>query len=481
MSVQILLQGRILGTEAFLLSGIPTETNLCGRFHWVTLLSEVIPRALIAELGLSKMLLGSSGAGQFLVVLPEEVRPRVEEFLIAEQAGAKALSGGHLNLLWAITENLGDWTVVRRRLNEEMGRKAGTPLAAGWSPATAEPAIDLAYFSSLGESIRDAGSIGWSPDAPAKIEIGEGKHRWHIGSGPTAGSDSIPMARHTALNEDGHLPASAELLAARSQGHPAWGVLRGDVDNFGIRLRRVQSIEEHVQISVLYKQFFAGELEVICSLGEFWRKVTLVYSGGDDFAVYGSWDALIAFARELQRLFHRFSEEHLKEFPGPEGKTLTMALALAISIDESLVAVYSRAGRKLEMAKSTDKDCFHLLGRTLEWKQLADAAETKDDLTRMVTGFGAAPQYIRELCAIYRETRRPMPGEKAVRRGDRPWRFHRRLNRILGTSKAKDFQKARASLVADLVGRNPANIKLRPSGRVALEWARLSTEETIEA
>jgi hypothetical protein len=32
-------------------------------------------------------------------------------------------------------------------------------------------------------------------------------------------------------------------------------------------------------------------------------------------------------------------------------------------------------------------------------------------------------------------------------------------------------------VVVDLVGKNPANVKLRPSGRVALEWARLSTEE----
>jgi hypothetical protein len=32
-------------------------------------------------------------------------------------------------------------------------------------------------------------------------------------------------------------------------------VLRGDVDNFGIRIRRAQSIEEHVQLSVMYKQF----------------------------------------------------------------------------------------------------------------------------------------------------------------------------------------------------------------------------------
>ena len=78
----------------------------------------------------------------------------------------------------------------------------------------------------------------------------------------------------------------------------------------------------------MFKQFFAGELEVLCSMPEFWRKVTVIFSGGDDFAVYGAWDSLIGLARELERLFHRFAETNLKDFAGPEGKTISMALAL---------------------------------------------------------------------------------------------------------------------------------------------------------
>jgi CRISPR-associated protein Csm1 len=482
MSVQILLQGKLLGVEEFLPSGQPAESLLTGRLRWVSLLSEILPRALIAELGLSKMLLGSSGGEQFLVVLPEEVRTQTEEFLVAARAGIRHLSQNRLELFWAITENLGDWTVVRKRLNDEFQRKQGTPLAStgfGQTPSlsTASPESDPAYFEHLGQSLRDAATVGWSPESPAIIVTTGGKHSWTIGTSP----DSVPLARHTALTDDGRETATAPVLASRAEGLPVWGILRGDVDGFGIRMRRLQSIEEYVQLSVLYKQFFAGEVEVLCSLPEFWRKVNLLHTGGDDFAVVGAWDALIGFARELQRLFQRFTEEHLKEFPGPEGKTITMALALAPELDTPLGSVYGRSRDRLEIAKSADKDCFYLLGRTLEWKQLADSAELKDELTAMVREFGVAPQYIRDLCGIYRETRRA-PG---ARRVERPWRFHRRLLRILGTSRsggsrARDFQKARASLIADLVGKNPANIKLRPSGRVALEWARLSTEGPAE-
>jgi CRISPR-associated protein Csm1 len=469
MSVQILLQGKLSGVEDFLLEGAPEEPLFTGRLRWISLLSEVLPRALIAELGLSKMLLGSSGGEQFLVVLPQEVRPQAEEFLMRARAGIQDLSQGKLELLWAITENLGDWTVVRKRINDEFQRLQDTPLSArGGLQALEFPSTDPTYFEQLGETLRDATLIGWAPESPTHLTTTEAKHSWTIGSA----ADSVPLARHTALTDNGRSSATAPVLASRAEGRQVWGVLRGDVDSFGVRLRRLQSIEEHVQLSVLYKQFFAGEVEVLCSLPEFWRKVNLLHTGGDDFAVYGAWDTLIGFARELQRLFSRFAEEHLKDFPGQEGKTITMALALAPDLETPLGSVYEWAGDKLEIAKSADKDCFSLLGRTLEWKQLTDAAELKDELTAMVREFGVAPQYIKELCGIYRETRRA-PGAKRV---ERPWRFHRRLYRILGSSRSRDFQKARTSLIADLVGKNPANLKLRPSGRVALEWARLSTE-----
>ena len=68
MPEQILLQGKILGTEAFLLAGSAEgraprsagEDLLAGRSQWITLLSEVLPRALLAELGLARILLASA-------------------------------------------------------------------------------------------------------------------------------------------------------------------------------------------------------------------------------------------------------------------------------------------------------------------------------------------------------------------------------------------------------------------------------------
>ena len=166
-----------------------------------------------------------------------------------------------------------------------------------------------------------------------------------------------------------------------SQGAPRWGILRGDVDYFDLRLKRADSVEEHIQLSLLFKDFFAGELSILCTLPEFWRKITILYRGGDDFAVLGTWDALLALARELQRLFEKFVAGNLQSFAGLESKSISMALAIGRSASTSAISVFEEAGSQLGAAKATEIGTFHLFGRTLEWKRLADAEELKNGLS----------------------------------------------------------------------------------------------------
>ena len=41
----------------------------------------------------------------------------------------REMSGGCVRLIWAFTDNLGDWAVIRRRLNEVLDRRQNAPLA----------------------------------------------------------------------------------------------------------------------------------------------------------------------------------------------------------------------------------------------------------------------------------------------------------------------------------------------------------------
>ncbi|MBV8550064.1 MAG: hypothetical protein JOY54_02105 [Acidobacteriaceae bacterium] len=486
MSLQVFLQAQMLGSEDFL-SGhsfgqSEQVADLAGRCAWLTLICEVLPRALLAELKLSRMLLGSSSAEQFLLVLAEEDIPRANEFLTRAAEDIRQLSGDTLRLVWASTENLGSWPVARKRLDDALQAKIAAPLAnTGDVPGTFAPFADASatnadsYFSFLGADLASATAVHWSNEHPAQIGWDSGQYSWPLREQSSVEEEGILFPRRFAMDEDGNTRSSLEELAGRAEGSVRWGILRGDVDHFDQQLRRAASIEDHIHLSALFKEFFAGELAVLCTMPDFWRRITILYRGGDDFAVIGSWDALVLLARELERLFEKFIEQHLQSLPGVEAKTISMAIEIAPETESPVSAVFKDAGTALRAAKSTEVGSLHVFGRTLEWKRLADAEELKNGLVRLARDYGFPPDFINDLTSVYREAFSARAGRRAKAvRVDRPWRTYMRLSRVIPQARGKEFASIRNSVITNLLGTRSAGFKLRPSARVGLEWARLA-------
>lgn len=485
MSLQVFLQAQLLGAEQFLIARSSghseSAADLIGRCTWLSLYCEVLPRALLSELKLSRMLLGSSSAEQFLLVLAEEDIARANELLSRAADAVAKLSGDTLRLVWASTENLGAWPVARKRLDDSLLAKNSAPLApsadAGFfAPLRQGPEGDRdSYFGAFAQNLPSASRVAWSADRPAHLSWDESQYSWRLEDQSSADDEAILFPRRFAMDETGRHPSSLAGLAERAEGAHRWGVLRGDVDQFDFRLRRAGSIEEHIHLSVLFKEFFAGELSVLCTLGDFWRKVSILYRGGDDFALIGTWDSLVRIARELERLFEKFVEQNFESFPSLEGKTISMALAIAPEVETSATAVFEEAGVQLRAAKAIEAGSFHLFGRTLEWKRLGDAEELEAALVRLVREFGYSPAYINDLAAVYREafSARATRTSKAIR-VEKPWRTYMRLSRVIPQSRGKELSNIRNTVITNLVGKKTAGFKLRPSARVGLEWARLA-------
>lgn len=465
--MQVFLQGYIQGSDAFVEAHGSDLSGLGGSSLYVALLSEAIPRGLLSQLKLSPELLGASGGGQFLLLLPTESIAEAHAFLTRTTRLLSSFSGGRLRLVWAATENLGVWSDVRARLDAGLARWTG--LNAIEPGLVFKPFDDdlrgRQWLCSLFENLPDSAAVLLDLDADGLL---------------CPGGEPHPVATHRALSDAGDAPATLEELASRASGRRAWGILRGEIDLYETRLRRAQSVEEYLPLTAFFKPFFTGEVQVLCTQGEFWRKVTVLAAGGGGFAVAGSWDALIEFAREMQRLYHRTAEEVLRDSPGPEAKTMSMGLALAAHPDSSPAAVWTESARQLRIAKSTTRDAVSVFGRVIDSKQLAEASDLKNLMLRLVNEFGASPQFLGELGAFYRETDRVLPARNPHRQSEaqqRPWRLHRRLNRVLDAEgRPREFQKARAAVQAAFLTRGQGQLKLKPSGRVALEWARLAKE-----
>lgn len=477
MSAQILLQGRLLGTEDFLLAAPADRDNRAfeARSMWLVLIGEAVPRALLAELHLPPLMLGSSGGNRFVVILPDQARAEAAgQFLTRISEALSGISSGKLSLVWSATENLGDWTIVRKRLQD--GMRNGT------RPPAAEPGYFDAFPSPgagadlIPRDLRDVPAIGWSFDFPALIAGEGGIYRWDVGS-----DAAIPITRHGARN--GEAFATTKELARRAHGQRLWAVLRGEIDDYGTRMRRLQSVEEHVHLSMLYRQFLAGEMELLCSQGEYFQRVTVLHSGASDFAIYGSWDALAGFARELERVFSRFAQQNLKDLPGAEAKTITMALTIA-EPGAPLARVYEDCGRDLEIARASDKDCLHILGRVLEWKQLNEAADLKEALVHLNEEFRGGRQFLAQLRNLYKKVEAPEQNGMSPSASSsdderlmaRALRFQRSFARV-ASRREREFQKLRSHLMKEMAGRNlRGRLKLRPEGLIALEWARLAED-----
>jgi CRISPR-associated protein Csm1 len=248
----------------------------------------------------------------------------------------------------------------------------------------------------------------------------------------------------------------------------------GDVDRFDAQLKQAGSIEDHIQLSVLLKDFFAGELSLLCAMADFWRKATILYRGGDDFAILGTWDALLGLARELQRVFDKFVEQNFQTLSGVEGKTISMALALASELEMPLAEVFQDAAEQLRYAKALEPGTFHLFGRTLEWKRLEEAEELKRGLMRLVREFRYSPDYIHDLASVYRESSSARSVRRKAVRVEKPWRIYMRLSEVIPPARGKEMSNLRNALISSLTGKRAAGLKLRPSARVGLEWARMA-------
>jgi len=463
--VQVFLQGKLLGMEPFIHGTRGGFAALAGRCLYVSLLMEALPRALLDRLGLARELLGSCGGGQFLAVLPAESLAEANAFLVDATRRVSSFSGNELRVVWSSTENLGAWSDIRKRLDAGFRKWRGlNALEPAGLFEPFEDAGDDSYFERLFLGLPGAAAAVWDVASEGMLRQ-EGEPHW--------------LATHCAQMPGGW-PAGVEELAARARGRKAWGILRGDTDQFQARLQKAETVEEYIQLSVFYRQFFLGEVQTLCAQQEFRDKTTVLYTGGDEFAVAGSWDALLPFAQAIERVFRRSSEELLKDFPGVEGKTLSMGIALAPAPDAEPLAVYREAGRQLEAAKCLGRDSVAVFGKVLDWKQVGEAAELKDVMVRMVDRYHCSPHFLGELGAFYRETDRVLPARSARRLQEtqqRPWRLHRRLNRVLdGPERHREFDKARQTVLAAFLTRGQAQLKLKPSGRVALEWARMTEE-----
>jgi CRISPR-associated protein Csm1 len=439
MSLQVFLYAQFRGIERFV-SGTSENPSFADRSLWVSQLTESTPREFLAERKLSPLLVGYAGGGSFLMLLPEPTALEADAYLAKLRDDVALATGGLLELHWTWTENLGIWPNVWKRLQDGIRLKRQTPLAHLGAAAFAVDASPI------------AAEEPWAGLA-ARLDSAE---------------PAIPVP-----------PSAPQELARKAHGRKAWGLLRCDIDRAGARLQLADSAENFLYLAILYKGLVAGELQRIVALPAHAGRVSILYSGGDDFAVAGAWDALLSVASEFHRVFTLFAGD----LPGgkelTDGASVSAALTVA-NPGETLASLWQRNRTTIATVKSSGGDAFALFGRILDWPALKDAEALKQRIRKLRDVYHCPSEVFEELEDFYgvRGAGDLLASPRARRRErsvDRPWRFHSRLRRLAGDRTGSEFEKQWRAFLGDLIGRGQVQKQLRPAGKVALDWAQLES------
>ncbi len=229
-----------------------------------------------------------------------------------------------------------------------------------------------------------------------------------------------------------------ELLAHAAEADGALervGVLRMDVDSLGRVMTRGliydgdthRSMAATSALSTALDRFFAGYLDVLC------RKVTespdmaglrghagedllyVIYAGGDDLFVVGSWHLLPLLAEQVRGAFERYV-----------GANPFLHISAGITLEGRKFPLYqaaTRAGEALdggakrheytEKGLRLEKNAVHFLGQTVGWGDFTEVRERTDALVQLVEKKDVPRGLLHTLQMIYS---RFVEGQKGARR-----------------------------------------------------------------
>ncbi len=173
-----------------------------------------------------------------------------------------------------------------------------------------------------------------------------------------------------------------EDFAEHGVGIERMGILRMDVDNLGeifIRGLKVNqnSMGSLSRVATLSRQlhlFFAGYL---ATLSKDYPLSQIIYAGGDDVFIIGSWQELPELANKIRTEFKCYCADN-------DSFTLSGGIALAAG-KYPISKIAEAAGEAESQAKqlkrgSKEKDALTFLNATIGWESFATAVQLKDNL-----------------------------------------------------------------------------------------------------
>ena len=272
-----------------------------------------------------------------------------------------------------------------------------------------------------------------------------------------------------------------------AKGIQRMGVLRLDVDNLGeifirgLKFRRETGSKEEMgslsRVAALSRQlhlFFTGYL---MELLKPYKRSQIIYSGGDDIFIIGSWDELPEVADEIRREFQRYCANN-------RAFTLSGGLIMVdgkypISRAADLAGEAESRAKALERNKR-EKDAISLLGTTIGWEEYPHALKLREQIEAIIekTGNRAILDRLRSVVLAVEKFRR-LSDKRQLQNEEmlellhwQQWRWRLVYNLKRMARRTPEVEEDLNSLITTITGSRAESIR---SVRPVIEWLHLPT------
>lgn len=187
-------------------------------------------------------------------------------------------------------------------------------------------------------------------------------------------------------------------FSKESQGIKRLGILRMDVDNLGqvfIRGVRLASLSRVATLSRQLNLFFSGHLNTLL---KDYPRTQIIYAGGDDLFLIGSWDQLPQVAWHIREQFRRYCAYN------PD-LTLSGGIAMVdsrypISMAAELAGKAEEEAKNLNYSQEKTKDAFCFIDTPFPWEMYETVECVNELITCIIQRTGGYRSIIDRLRAV---------------------------------------------------------------------------------
>ena len=262
-------------------------------------------------------------------------------------------------------------------------------------------------------------------------------------------------------------------IANQSEGDKKLAALKLDIDNLGT-LFMGKTESDYNKLSQEIKDFFDEGLLQLIKDEKLQQYIYVVFSGGDDCFLIGSWNRILEFAIILRKRFADFQKELRKQIRFEDDKEITFSagikvfaphypmLQMADEVEESLDT--SKHHKYIENGVKKEKNSVTIFGKTLSWEEFEKTKALSETFYNLIT-------YRDETKSLLKIFRLVYPNENELPRVWRLKYFLRRNIQVKNRDIIKpifdDYEQALLFSYLNINSKNP-NIHL-----VASRWAEL--------